>query len=284
MNYPSIPTHHSNLKGEVMVRIITDTTACIDIAYAKQHQIAVIPQIVTFDDQSFFEGIELDNASFMERLRKSHSLPKTAAPPPELFKQEFEKLVPSGEPILCIHPSSEVSGTFRSATIAAQDFPSADIRIIDSRIVAAPLLCLVKMAASWAESGNGIDIIEARVRRMIPRSRIYFLVDSLEYLAKGGRIGGASALLGNLLQVKPILAVQAGKVEPFEKQRTHSRAKARLIEIARNLCPKDGEGYLYVMHAGAQSEANQLANDLSDYFKFNDIPVIDLPPAIVVHG
>lgn len=284
MNEPSTTIHHSNLVGEIMVRIITDTTACIDMKYARRHQIAVIPQIVTFDDQSFYEGIELDNASFMDRLRKSNSLPKTAAPPPELFKQEFERLVPSGEPILCIHPSGEVSGTVRSATVAAQDFPSADIRIIDSRTVAAPLLCLVKMASNRAEAGNSIDMVETSVLRMIPRSRIYFLVDTLEYLAKGGRIGGASALLGNLLQVKPILTVKDGKVEPFEKQRTHSRAKARLIEIARSLCPKDGESHLYVMHAGAQTEADQLAKDLSDYFNLKDIPVIDLPPAIVVHG
>ncbi len=148
-----------------MVRIITDTTACIDLEYAKQHQIPVIPQIVTFGDQSFYEGIELDNSAFMDRLRKSSALPKTAAPPPELFRREFEKLVPSGEPILCLHPSIEVSGTVRSAVVAAQDFPSADIRIIDTRILAAPLLVLVKLAVTWAEAGEDIDTIEARIQR-----------------------------------------------------------------------------------------------------------------------
>jgi DegV family protein with EDD domain len=152
-----------------MVRIITDTTACIDLDYAKVHQIPVIPQIVSFGDQSYYEGIELDNSAFMNRLRNSSSLPKTAAPPPELFRLEFEKLVPSGEPILCIHPSSEVSGTVRSANVAAQDFPSADIRIIDTRSVAAPLLAMVKMAVYWAEVGNEIGTIEMRIRSMIPR-------------------------------------------------------------------------------------------------------------------
>ena len=267
-----------------MVRIITDTTACIDMDYAKVHQIPVIPQIVTFGEQSFYEGIELDNSAFMNRLRNSSSLPKTAAPPPELFRIEFERLVPTGEPILCIHPSCEVSGTVRSATIAAQDFPLADIRIIDSRLIAAPLLALVKMAVIWAEAGDDIDSVELRIRNMIPRSRIYFLVDTLDYLAKGGRIGGASALLGNILQIKPILTVQEGKVEAFEKQRTHSRATARLIEIAKEKCPRNGQGYLYVMHADAKSEADKLANLLTDYFELTDIPIIVLPPAIVVHG
>jgi DegV family protein with EDD domain len=220
----------------------------------------------------------------MERLRKSSTMPKTAAPPPELFKQAFERLVPSGEPILCIHPSSEVSGTVRSASVAAQDFPAADIRIIDTRLIAAPLLTLVKMAVSWSEAGNDIDTIEASVRSMIPRSRIYFLVETLEYLAKGGRIGSASALLGNLLQIKPILTVQNGIVGPFEKLRTHSRAFARLIELTLEQYPKAGDGYLKVMHADARSEAEELAKDISAQLKLTDIPIINLPPAIVVHG
>jgi DegV family protein with EDD domain len=273
-----------NQKGSVMVRIITDTTACIDLEYAKQHQIPVIPQIVTFGDQSFYEGTELKNAEFMERLRKSSALPKTAAPPPELFRQEFERLVPSGEPILCIHPSCEVSGTVRSATVAAQDFPSADIRVIDTRLIAAPLLSLVQMAVTWAEAGDDINAIEAKVKRMIPRSRIYFLVATLEYLAKGGRIGGASALLGNILQIKPILTVKDGRVEPFEKQRTHARATARLIELAQESCPRDGNSYVHVMQADAQADAEKLAKELSGLLNMKDIPIIDLPPAIVVHG
>lgn len=267
-----------------MVRIITDTTACIDLDFAKVHQIPVIPQIVSFGDQSYYEGIELDNSAFMNRLRNSSSLPKTAAPPPELFRREFEKLVPSGEPILCIHPSSEVSGTVRSASVAAQDFPSADIRIIDTRSVAAPLLAMVKMAVYLAETGSDVDTIEMRIRSMIPRGRIYFLVDTLDYLAKGGRIGGASAMLGNILQVKPILTVKEGKVEPFEKQRTHSRAIARLIEITKDQFPNNEDGHLYVMHADAKSEADKLANYLTGYFELADVPIIDLPPAIVVHG
>lgn len=267
-----------------MVRIITDTTACIDLEYAKQHQIPVIPQIVTFGDQSFYEGIELDNSAFMDRLRKSSALPKTAAPPPELFRREFEKLVPAGEPILCLHPSIEVSGTVRSAVVAAQDFPSADIRIIDTRILAAPLLVLVKLAVTWAEAGDDIDTIEARVRELIPLSKIYFLVATLEYLAKGGRIGGASALLGTILQIKPILTVIDGRVEPFEKQRTHSRAVTRLVELAQENYPKDGNGHLHIMHADALAEAEKLAHDLSSHLNLIDIPIIDLPPAIVVHG
>jgi DegV family protein with EDD domain len=267
-----------------MVRIITDTTACLPTAYVAEHNLPVIPQIVTFGEESFYEGIEIDITTFMERLRAASELPKTAAPPPDLFNAEFKRLVPLGEPILCLHPSSEVSGTVRSATVAAQDYPGADIRVIDTRQVAAPLATLVTLAVSWAESGLDADEIETCVKDLIPRSRVYFLVDTLEYLLRGGRIGGASALLGSVLQIKPILTLQDGRVQPYERERTHKRAVNRLKEIAIENCPTGGEGRLAIMHAGAGEEARGLAADLGVQLDQKDVPIYDLPPAIVVHG
>lgn len=267
-----------------MVQIITDTTSCITNEYARQHHIPLIPQIVTFGEESFYEGLQLDQAGFLDRLRKSSQLPKTAAPPPELFRAEFERLVPFGEPILCLHPSAQVSGTVRSAEVAAQDFPSADIRIIDTRLVAGPLMSLVIKATQWAEGGLDIDTIQSRIMGLIPRSRIYFLVATLEYLARGGRIGGASALLGSLLQVKPILTMQEGAVAPYEKQRTHHRAVERLVELVQAQYPASGDGFLVVMHAGTPGEASQFAERLAGCLRLTDIPVVDLPPAVVVHG
>lgn len=267
-----------------MVHIITDTTACVSSEYARQHNLPVIPQIVTFGEESFYEGIELDQSGFLERLRKASQLPKTAAPPPELFRAEFERLVPLGEPILCVHPSTHVSGTVRSAEVAAQDFPEADIRVIDTRLVAGPLMSLVMKAVAWAEDGLDIDTIQTRILDLIPRCHIYFLVDTLEYLARGGRIGAASALLGSLLQVKPILTLQDGVVTPYEKQRTHQRAVMRLVEIVREQYPDTGDGCPVVMHAGAPQEAARLVEHLTGCLQVQEIPIVDLPPAIVVHA
>jgi DegV family protein with EDD domain len=118
----------------------------------------------------------------------------------------------------------------------------------------------------------------------IPRGRLYFLVDTLEYLQKGGRIGGAKALLGELLQVKPILTVRDGQVEPFEQQRTKKRALARLMEIVEEQCPKNTGAHLCVMHADAQGVAETLAADLRSRMNLKDVPVYELPPAIIVHG
>jgi DegV family protein with EDD domain len=221
----------------------------------------------------------------MQRLKASRELPKTAAPPPELFVKEFERLVPAGEPILCIHPSAEVSGTVRSATVAARDFPAADIRVIDTRFISSPLATMVRLAAEWAEAGADADTIEARLREdLVPRCRIYFMVATLEYLVRGGRIGGAAALLGGILQVKPILTFRDGQVNQFERERTHKRAVARLKELVLEQIARDGTGYLSVMHAGVPDQGRDLANDLSGQLGLSDVPILDVPPAIVTHG
>jgi DegV family protein with EDD domain len=267
-----------------MVRIITDTTSGLPAQIAQKYHIPVIPQVINFGTDSYLEGVEMDNNAFMERLRSSAELPKTSAPPPELFTREFTRLVPSGETILCIHPSSDVSGTVRSATVAAQDFPGADIRVIDSRTIGSPLATLVLLAAEWAANGMDGNTIEARIKLMIPNSVIYFLVSTLEFLAKGGRIGGASALLGSVLQIKPILIFNDGRVDQFEKERTHRRALARLKELVYTQAPRNGDANLSVMHAAVPDLAKKLADDICAEYSLPAIPILDVPPAIVTHG
>ncbi len=267
-----------------MVKIITDTTACLSLEIAQKYDIPVIPQVINFGEESYLEGVQIDIETFMRRLKSESELPKTAAPPIELFIEEFKRLVPLGEPILCIHPSAEISGTVRSATIAAQDFPGADIRVIDTRLVSSPLATLVQLAAEWSVEGVDIDSIISRLADYSQRSRIYFLVDTLEYLARGGRIGGAAALLGGMLQIKPILRLHDGKVDQYERERTHRRAVARLKEIVIEQIPRDGSGFLSIMHAGVYSQAIALAEELSNLINQPYVPVVNMPPAIVTHG
>jgi DegV family protein with EDD domain len=267
-----------------MIHIITDTTSGLPREISKRYDIPVIPQVIIFGDKSYYEGIDIDNAMFMKMLISSKELPKTAAPPPELFVQEFTKLVPVGGTIFCIHPSSDISGTVRSAFTAAQEFPNADIRIIDTRTVGSSLATLVEQAAKWASNGENADNIEKRINQLILRNRIYFLVDTLEYLAKGGRIGGASALLGSVLKIKPILALKDGRVEQFEKERTLKRAINRLVELVKTQAARDSEAYISVMHAAVPELAREFARTLCNEFSLDNIPILDVPPAIVTHG
>jgi DegV family protein with EDD domain len=267
-----------------MVQIITDTTSCLPGDFASRYHIPVIPQIINFGNDSFYEGVDLDNDGFMTRLKNSAELPKTSAPPPELFVEIFERMVPLNEPILCIHPSAEVSGTVRSATVASQDYPQADIRVIDTRVVGSPLGTMVQLAAQWAAEGLDADTIVERLHNLTKRSRVYFLVSSLEYLQRGGRIGGAQAMLGSVLQIKPILCLNDGRVDRYESERTYKRALARLKGIVVEQIPSDGAGYLSIMHAGVPDEGLALAIDLGQLVNQSDVPVYNVPPAIVTHG
>jgi DegV family protein with EDD domain len=143
---------------------------------------------------------------------------------------------------------------------------------------------LVTLAAEWATAGLDVDTIETRIRGMIPRCHVYFVVATLEYLAKGGRIGGASAVLGSMLQIKPILALRDGKVDVLERERTQKRAVARLQELVSEEIARDGNGYLSVMHAAVPEQAQTLAKDLCTQLHLSNVPILDVPPAIVVHG
>ncbi len=266
-----------------MVKLVADTVACLTPEVINRYHIPVVPQVINFGSDSYLEGVDIDIDTFMQKLRASRELPKTAAPPVECFIKVFEELAPFGEPILCIHPSSEVSGTVRSALTAAQEFPSADIRVIDTRLVGSPIGTIIQLAAEWAEAGEDIDAIISRINEMAPRCRIYFLVDTLEFLQRGGRIGGAQALLGSLLQIKPILTFEDGHVNQFEKERTHRQALARLKELVKSQYPAQ-DGYLSVMHAGVPDRGYELAKALAAELGLSNVPVVNVPPAIATHG
>jgi DegV family protein with EDD domain len=168
--------------------------------------------------------------------------------------------------------------------MAAMEFPEIDIRVIDTRTIGSSLATLVQLSAEWAAKGSDADTIEMQIKKMVPRNRIYFLVDTLEYLLKGGRIGGATALLGGILQIKPILALRDGRVDQFEKERTKTRAMSRLVELVKEQAAKNGDAFISVMHAGVPDIATKFAATLCGEFNLEKIPILDVPPAIVVHG
>lgn len=267
-----------------MIRIVTDTLAGLPQDLTEQYNIPVVPQVIIFGEEQFLEMEELSVSDFMRKLKTSKELPKTAAPSITDMEEAYRPFAEAGDTILSIHPSAELSGTVRSATVTAQSFPEADIRVLDTRTIGAPMGRMVMLAAQWIEAGLDADAIIARLQALIPRQRLYFLVDTLEYLQKGGRIGGAAAFVGTLLQMKPILALVDGRVEPVERQRTHRRALARLKELVLAESARGEAAQLNVMHADCLEMAEALAADLQQALDAPDVFIMDLVPAIVTHA
>jgi DegV family protein with EDD domain len=264
-----------------MTIIVADTTCSLPQDLLKERGVPLIPQVVIFGEDSYHDDKDLNTETFLQKLKASATLPKTAAPEPPLYFPIFKDAQEKGESVIVVAPSAKVSGTVRSAEVAAQEFPDVDVRVIDTQTISCNLGSLVLVADDMAKAGASADEIEAKLCEMIPRGRIYFLVDTLEYLQKGGRIGGAKALVAELLQIKPILQIVDGQVEPFEQQRTNKRALARLVEVVTEGCSGKAEAYLSVMQVDAQEEAVQLVEMLKSSV---DVPIYELPPAIVVHG
>ena len=267
-----------------MTVIVADTTCGLPRDLLAQRGIPLIPQVVMFGEEAFHDDKELDTATFLQKLKSSATLPKTAAPEPPLYYPVLKEAQAKGESVVVIAPSAKVSGTVRSAEVAAQEFPDLDVRVIDTLTISCNLGSMVLVADDMAKAGKSADEVEAKIREMIPRGRIFFVVDTLEYLAKGGRIGGAKKLLAELLEIKPILTIREGQVEPFEQQRTKKRALARLAEVVTEQCPGNAESYLSVLQVEAEDEAAQFAETLKSSVAVSEIPIYERPPAIVVHG
>jgi len=266
-----------------MIRIVADTTSTIAPNEAERLGISYIPQIIIFEDKAYRDDNEITTREFLEKLKKSPVLPKTAAPPPILYHPIYEKFASQNDTIIVVCPSQKVSGTFRSAADAALEFPEADIRVVDTQTIGPALGTLVKKALFWANEGKSADFIVEQIEKLGQKMRIYFYVDMLEYLHKGGRIGTATALVGSLLQVKPILLFKDGQVNPFEKQRTKKRALSRTVELVKEECLASADSYLAILEADAMEDAEALKKEFEDHLMIDSVQITDLPPAIIVH-
>jgi len=267
------------------VRILTDTTAVLPPGYAEEHHLEVIPQVIIFGNESLLENKEISYADFLERLKAAKELPKTAAPPVWAAEKSLQVYLEEADTVVCIHPSAELSGTIRTVSTAKeQSFPDADIRIIDTRTVGGNLCTMVQNAVRWAEAGQSADEIEAGIRAMIPREHSYFLVDTLDYLYRGGRIGNASFLMGSALSIKPILYLNDGRADVLEKVRTRRHAFERLIELVLEECPDPHEGQLCIMQADCLERARTLQEIVRQRFDGYQAAIVTLGAAFTVHA
>lgn len=219
----------------VSVRIVVDSTADIPPARARDLGIDVVPLTVLFGDESFRDGVDLDGPGFYQRLTSSSTVPTTSTPPPALFEQRFREIIASGATgILAMHIGSGLSATYSVSTTAAQAVTAdtgVPIDVIDSRQVSAGFGLPAEIVAREAREGASLAQLKAHAESLLSRVRLIAVLDTLEYLQRGGRIGRSAALVGTLLNVKPLLEVRDSAVLPLEKVRTRSKAQERIGQI-----------------------------------------------------
>lgn len=263
------------------IRIVTDSSSDLPRPVAEALDIVVVPLNIHFGNESFREGVDMSHDEFYERLvREAPNLPKTSAPSTGQFMEAYQPIIDEGDDIISIHLSSAVSATYNSARLAAQDFPPGRVTVVDSRNVS---MCLGWVAIAAAEAAlrddDPADIL-TMVSDMIPRLRIPSFLETLEFVRYGGRIGGAEAFLGTVLNVKPILHIEGGKVVPLEKVRTRGRALDRLMEMARELAPFED---VAVMHTHATETAEALADMLGEVHPRQNVLIAESGVAMGSH-
>lgn len=268
--------------GPVTVRIVTDSTSDIPAPLAAELGISVVPLSVIFGDEVYKEGIDITHDLFYDKLVRSRVLPTTSAPSVGDFLEVYEKLLKETDEIVSIHISSKLSATYNNACQAAAQLADqgARIEVIDSLSVSFGLTFMAVAAARAARNGAGIDEIRRIVEQMIPRVRLFVVLDTLEYVRRGGRIGRARAFLGAMLKVKPILSIRDGEVHPEERVRTKALAMERILQIATSYRIKEaGIGY----STNAQ-EAEDLKRRLETAVPGVEVQMVRLGPVLGVHA
>ncbi len=230
------------------IRIVTDSSADLPTDSARRWDITVVPCNVVLGDVSYKDGVELSPDEFYRRMESSPRPPTTSQPSIADFQAVYQGLLAQGHQIVSIHVSGKLSGTVNAAERAREALGpdlSGVVAVVDSRLASLCLGLVALSAAELAGQAASPEQLAEQVRAGLPKSHGYFLVDTLEYLQKGGRIGKAQAFLGTLLSVKPILTIQDGEAHPVERQRNRVRALARLVELASGLAPLSKLGVIY---------------------------------------
>jgi DegV family protein with EDD domain len=213
------------------MKIITDSTADLSADEYEKNSIGMVPLTIQLGEETWRDFLDIQPDAFYTMLRTSSVIPTTSQPSPQDFIDAYAPYVAKGEPVLSIHLSSRLSGTFQSATLARTHFPEARIEVVDSFQASLGLGMAVLLCAEKSRSGSSFEEVVDFTRTITRRTETYFSLDSLDYLHKGGRIGRAQALLGTLIKIKPLLKLSDGEIQPVEKIRTLERLLNRFVEL-----------------------------------------------------
>jgi DegV family protein with EDD domain len=259
------------------VAVVTDSTCDLPADRVEQLGIHVVPLVVRIDDVTYQDGTELSPAAYYEKLGSARSLPTTSQPSMGRFKAAYEKI--EADDVVSIHISGKLSGTVGSARAAAEQLPGKRIRVIDSQAVSLAMGYIAQAAAETALAGATFEEVGASAEGVLPRAGFYAVLDTLQHAQRSGRKSAPQALVGSVLQVKPIIALRGGAIESLDKPRTMRKAAERLFELSARDAPF---GYLGIAHAANEPLAHELAERLASIWS-GTIDVVTTGAVIGTH-
>ncbi|MBQ4897342.1 MULTISPECIES: DegV family protein [Paenibacillus] len=271
--------------------IVADSTADVPKAMVEEYGIHIVPMRLSFGEESFVEGIDITVEEFYDKLTKSNELPTTSQTSPSQYVEVYRNLMQKhpGAPIISIHISSGMSGTYQSALLAKsmieeEDGVDADITVIDSLCATYGFGLQVVLAARLAKQGMSPAEIKAEVERVGKERKLYFLVDVLEYLQKGGRIRKSAAIVGSLLNIKPILSVdQEGSIYPVDKVRGQKKAVSKVIELFINDLGDQKDLNIAVCDAVNPEGAEEMIRLMSEHFTLHEVVRTSIGAVVGTH-
>lgn len=263
--------------------VVTDSTAYIPKTLREEYNIHMVPLSVVFGNETYREEIDITANEFYAEMKKEEKLPTTTQPPIGLFVEKFEELAKEYDAVICIHLSSGISGTFQGSVAAGDMVEGIDVYNFDSEITCRIQGFYVLEAAKMAQQGESPEKIMARLEEIKKSARAYFMVDDLSNLQRGGRLSSAQALLGSLLQVKPVLYFENKVIAPFEKIRTRKKALKRMIELLEEDAKSGVPMEAVLIHGNCEDQVIELQEELSGKFPNVEFSISYFGPVIGTH-
>ncbi|TFE28606.1 DegV family protein [Cohnella luojiensis] len=264
------------------IKIVTDSTIDLSDEIIRQYGIEVVPLSISIDNKSYLDRVDISPAEFISKMQQSKELPKSSQPPAGAFLEVYDRLGNDGSEVLSIHMTGEMSGTVRSAQMAAE-MTDTRVTVVDSRYITKALGFQVLEAASMAEQGKSIAEILVRLDEIRLQTRLFVVVDTLDNLVKGGRIGKGKAWIGSLLKIKIIASLEGGEYTPIAKV----RSRAHVVEFLAKQFAEDVKGKAIkgvgLIHAAGYELASKLKEAIIDITGYDKISIEDTTPVISTH-
>ncbi|OXS53037.1 fatty acid-binding protein DegV [Cohnella sp. CIP 111063] len=264
------------------IKIVTDSTVDLSDEELRQHEIEVVPLSISIGSDTYLDRVDITPTEFIEKMQASPELPKSSQPPAGVFLEAYDRLGSDGSDILSIHMTGGMSGTVRSAEMGA-GMSEASVTVVDSRYISKALSFQVVEAAEMAKAGKSVSEIVERLDRIRKNTRLFVVVDTLDNLVKGGRIGKGKAWIGSLLKIKIIASLDGGEYTPVAKV----RSKAQIVEYLAKQFAEDVKGKVVrgvgLVHAAGHELASKLKETIVERTGYDKIRIEDTTPIISTH-